>query len=553
LQFSPDGERISARYFGFRIEWDAHTGVVLSSKSYQDERNGIVSWSPNGVDILNHFYESGSNQPQDEVMNADKPDQVVSLPNFYGPGAFSPDGHYLAYVDLDGRLRLRDLVIAGEKLLANHYNWDYQTAEFNAAGDLMLVRYHTRADKYGAVLWNLTTLTQRAVLREPIIFTPGGGSLAVGNEGGSVSILDGFTLHETQRFSTGYGSPVISLAFSPDGQQLAGGDTDGHIALWDVQTGAVRSIIAQNEIYKQISGLWFSPDGSVLASWNGGAYTVEVWDMTTLERRFQSGGLMNFGMVSFSPDSRYLLVGGIKMLGASYSGVAHIHDLQTGQELASPGGVYLAGEMPDVKPDRIVHYYEPHNPHWTFVDQARWFPGSNALLTISHDAVRMWDLPTLFEYGIGVKVAQVEGVDEQIYGFSPPGAGRMTDGGRTGGIGDVVFSPTQSLLVFSDNQDEIQFWDISDPRHVQVNKLPDKNWYDFVFSTDGSFLLGVTNKQYYRLWDAHTRAAQAVNVPALSALKDEPLNSWVRSFQFTPDGTRLIVLCGDAVRILQVQ
>jgi WD40 repeat protein len=240
------------------------------------------------------------------------------------------------------------------------------------------------------------------------------------------------------------------------------------------------------------------------------------------------------------------------MLGASYSGVAHIHDLQTGEELASPGGVYLPGELPDVKPYTVGHYLEPHNPHWTFVDQARWFPDSNALLTTSYDAVRMWDLPTLFQYGIGVKVSQVEGIDEQIYGFTTPGAGRMTDSGRVGGIGGVAFSPTEPLLVFGDSLDEIQIWDISDPRHIQVDKLPDENQYRFVFSSDGSFILGLTYERDFQIWDAHTRLQQSVNIPELTSLKERPIDAWVRRVQFTPDGTRLIVICGDSVRIFQV-
>src|SRR5260370_39492016 len=42
------------------------------------------------------------------------------------------------------------------------------------------------------------------------------------------------------------GAPVASVAFSPDGQMLAAGDTGGHIGLWDTRSGRRPANLAES-------------------------------------------------------------------------------------------------------------------------------------------------------------------------------------------------------------------------------------------------------------------------------------------------------------------
>jgi WD40 repeat protein len=64
----------------------------------------------------------------------------------------------------------------------------------------------------------------------------------------------------------GHSSPVLSLAFSPDGRSLASGDRDQAIIVWDLATGHRRQRLA--EPMGPITALAYSPDGSLLASAN---------------------------------------------------------------------------------------------------------------------------------------------------------------------------------------------------------------------------------------------------------------------------------------------
>ena len=100
---------------------------------------------------------------------------------------------------------------------------------------------------------------------------------------------------------------VTSVAFSPDGQTLAGGSRDGSIWLWDVATGKHRKTLTGCE--NTIHGLSFSPDGLTLATWS--FHAVCLWDVTTGKHKTTlRGHTGSVYEVSFSPDGLTLASGG---------------------------------------------------------------------------------------------------------------------------------------------------------------------------------------------------------------------------------------------------
>jgi len=67
---------------------------------------------------------------------------------------------------------------------------------------------------------------------------------------------------------------VKSVAFSPDGQNLASGSDDTTVRLWRVSDGALLRILVGHTNW--VSSVVFSPDGQTLASgsWDK---TVRLW------------------------------------------------------------------------------------------------------------------------------------------------------------------------------------------------------------------------------------------------------------------------------------
>ncbi len=151
-----------------------------------------------------------------------------------------------------------------------------------------------------------------------------------------------------------YGSPVWSVAFSPDARLLATGNTQGGVSLWDMPSGKLREKLSG---HSGLVTVVFSPDGKSLASGStsnvfgqqadGG---VKLWDVQkgTLLHTFVNGG-NGVTALTFSPDSKKLAVGTINGNGSVWE-MARGHLLQslTGHKASiltlafSPDGKTLA-------------------------------------------------------------------------------------------------------------------------------------------------------------------------------------------------------------------
>ncbi|MGQ4383042.1 nSTAND1 domain-containing NTPase [Streptomyces sp. SAS_270] len=205
--------------------------------------------------------------------------------------AFSPDGSALALADTassHGSLRLRFTV------------WDVRTHRIRTVfdtsgaadrpatalalgpGGRTLLAVRSTAGTSTTEVWNTRDHRRSGTVRgfsgKALAGRPDGGLL--------VSSDDQYVDPRAERVSgraLADGRQVTSLAFSPDGTQLAVGDSTGHVTLWDGairdRTGALTGTsdtVTRGEP-EAVGALAFSSDGGTLAV--GGANgTLRLWD-----------------------------------------------------------------------------------------------------------------------------------------------------------------------------------------------------------------------------------------------------------------------------------
>ncbi len=100
---------------------------------------------------------------------------------------------------------------------------------------------------------------------------------------------------------------VTHMAARPDGKRFATAGYDGHIRLWDAETGAFDKMLVGHE--GAVHNVAWSPDGHYLAS--AGYYSTRVWDVASGQVvRVLRDPKSTATLVAWSPDGTKLLTGG---------------------------------------------------------------------------------------------------------------------------------------------------------------------------------------------------------------------------------------------------
>ena len=112
---------------------------------------------------------------------------------------------------------------------------------------------------------------------QSIAFSPNGKVLAGGDANGAIVLWNMETRRLLGQIFMGHTHPVFSVAISPDGQILASGSGDRTVMLWDLATGQRIGPPLQGHA-QAVSGVVFSRDGKTLAS-SSMDETVILWDL----------------------------------------------------------------------------------------------------------------------------------------------------------------------------------------------------------------------------------------------------------------------------------
>lgn len=219
---------------------------------------------------------------------------------------------------------------------------------------------------------------------------------------------------------------ITALAFSPDNHFLAAGTGDGHIHLWNIQTGLLLREIKGNP--HKFFGLAFSPDAKSLATSGCAEFVgentlddsctsgeISIWntengDLIT-KREAHSSLVRN---VVFSPNGRWLA-------SAGRDGAIALWDASTLSAIGSP----LIG-------------------HITYANTLAFSPDSQLLASAGADFyIFLWDVST-----------------------GQPIGKRLT--GHTSSIGALTFNHRGDVLASGDNNGNVFLWNLAFDEFAQT-------------------------------------------------------------------------------------
>ena len=363
---------------------------------------------------------------------------------------------------------------------------------------------------------------------QTVAFSPNGELVATGDSNGNIQL---WRVRNWAYLTTlsGHTNRVWSVAFSPDGHFLASSSIDGTIRLWSPQENQCIHVFLES--LNRFYSVAFCPNGKFLASGSVDA-TIRLWDLQDYKCVHIFSGHTNWVYsISFSPDGKFLASG-------SVDATIRLWDLQ------------------DYK---CVHIFSGH-ANW--IESVSFSPDGRLLASGSGDStIRLWDLQDRKCIHIfSDDVYAVRSVTFSPNGkFLASGNGDSTIRlwnlqdrqcvhvltGHTNWVYSVAFSPDEKFLVSGSMDGTIRLWDlqISQCLHI-VSGYINRVW-SVAFSFDGLLMANGSDDFTIRLWNFKSR--QCIHV--FSGHTD-----WVYSVAFSPNGNLLASASGDStIRLWDLQ
>ena len=352
-----------------------------------------------------------------------------------------------------------------------------------------------------------------------IAFSPNGRQLASGSDDTTITLWDTEKFKEIATLE-GHSGSVSSLAFSPDGRHIVSGSDDTTIKLWNIETS--QEIVTLRGHSESVNSIVFSPDGRQIAS---GSYdtTIKLWDVEeNREIVTLRGHSENVNSIAFSPDGRQLVSG-------SDDTTIKLWNVETSQEIATyrqSKRVYSVAFSPDsnsfasASQDMTIKFWSITNNQElaTFNGNSFAINFDGRLLALGDNhVIKLWDIKN------GRRLKTFPDYDPARNLYS----------------NNIAFSPDGRFLASGSKDNTIALWDIENGKSIATLYGHSDNVTFLTFSPDGKWLASNSDDGTIKLWDMKN----SKNVATFYG------SSYAPSVIFASDGKWLVSIADGVLKV----
>jgi WD40 repeat protein len=287
------------------------------------------------------------------------------------------------------------------------------------------------------------------------------------------------------RFAQPFGS-ILAVAFSPDSQLMATGDSNNVVSLWQVADGQSKAILRGHSAW--VRAVAWSLDGQMFAS-GSEDHSVRLWNLETGIPFILQGHRGTVRTLAWQPNGPLLASGSddneirlwngprkklVKTLQGHSNWVMSVAWSLDGQILAS-ASLDQTVRLWDVVSGECLQTLSGHDGGiWSLA----WSPNGNYLATGSEDqSVKIWDANS----GECLKTLQ----------------------GNHAAVFSVVWSPDSQIIASGGEDRNVRLWDVVSDRCLKTLQGHSNIIWAMAWSPNGAVLASGSHDQTVRLWDGY--------------------------------------------------
>ncbi|MEH1966025.1 WD40 repeat domain-containing protein [Nostoc sp.] len=275
-----------------------------------------------------------------------------------------------------------------------------------------------------------------------VAYSPNGQQLASASTDKTIKIWDASS-GQLLKTLTGHSNRVINVAYSPNGQQLASASTDKTIKIWDASSGKLlKTLIGHSD---EVNSVAYSPNGQQLVSASADK-TIKIWNVSSGKLlKTLTGHNKEVNSVTYSPN-------GQQLASASGDKTIKIWDVSSGKLLKTLTG------------------------HGSAVRSIAYSPNGQQLASASDDkTIKIWDASS--------------------------GKLLKTLTGHSGEVYSVAYSPNGQQLASASFDSTIKIWDISSGKPLNILTGYSNVVINVAYSPNGQQLASASWNLTIKIWD----------------------------------------------------